>query len=180
LLIAVITAVVAFLVVGWSRTLLLVVGGVAILLGAELAILALERTSITVTGSVLTIRQPFRVDVSAPLDTVGRVVSVRLKSKGLRRLYRNLYVLVSNEGSTMAILPERSYRPRELSAFLALLPDVERDAQPMSLREMWRSFKVSARISPRDVTLMAVCYVLAIGGTALLILGMALGPLPRR
>jgi hypothetical protein len=174
---AAITTVVTFVVIGWSRTMLFVTGGLAILLGGELALLAIERTRITVGGGTLTVRQPFRVDVSAPLSTIVRVVSVRIKSTGLRRLYRDLYVLVSGDGSTLAILPERNYRRQQLSSLLALLPDVERDVNPMSLRQVWRSFKVSARISARDVTLMAACYVFVFGGVGLLILGVATRPL---
>jgi hypothetical protein len=169
---ALITTVLGVLAQGWSRLLLVVIGGMAITLGGGIAQRLVARMSLSICDGTLTIRIPFRRDVSTPISAVARVIQIPAKpGSPSKALYRNYYALSSSTGSTLGLLTERSYRPDQLAAFLALLPAPEREATPLSLRDLWRSYRITTPISVRDVVLMGLSYLLLLGGIGLLVLG---------
>jgi len=156
---------------GWSRTSILTTGGLSILLAAFIALRVVTRTSLAVKDGTITIRYPFRTDVSLPVSSVARVVHLQLAGGLGKLLYRGMYVLISSGESTLALLPERSYRSEQLAALLSLFPSAEQEPTSFSLRRIQRTFKVSTPISAADCTLMALSYVLLFGGLGLLIAG---------
>jgi hypothetical protein len=159
---------------GWSAVALAFMGSVALLVGGGILRGVLTRAGIFVHKGAMRIQIPLRRDVSVPVSAVTRVIRVAARPRSVsKQLYRSWYVMVSANGSTLALLAERSYRPDQLASFLALLPDPELHQEPQSLRSALRSHKLSAPISRRDVAVVVVSYLLVMGGVAAIFVALA-------
>jgi hypothetical protein len=168
------TGVAQLVVDGWSGPLLRTVGLAAILVALLLASGVVARASVTVREGTMTFGTPFRRELRAPLAAVTHVLRVDLRSRGGRLLYRHVYALTTEAGSTLSLLAERAYRADSLAAVLALLPGPEPAPDAVSLRGLARTHKLIAPISLQDFALIGLTYVLLLGGFAGVLAGTAI------
>jgi hypothetical protein len=124
----------------------------------------ITRDLVTVRGEAITVRKPLRHDIQRPISTVIRVSLLPGRPATRRRAAGGWYALILDDGSTLTVLLKRRYPSDDLSNFLALLPAPEPVRDPLERRDIFRSFRASARLSVRDVVLLCVSYVLILGG----------------
>jgi hypothetical protein len=149
---------------GWSGALLGPVGVAAMLVALLIAFGVVARASLTVHDGAMTLRIPFRRDLRVPVTAVTHVLRADLRSRGGSLLYHRVYALTTEAGATLIVLAERSYRADSLAALLALLPRSEPAPDAVSLRSLVRTHKLLAPISLQDFALIALTYVLLLGG----------------
>jgi hypothetical protein len=132
---------------------------------------AIQRMAIKVRGDALLIQVPFREEINTPISGVARVIEIPTPPHGLAALlYRTYFALMSASGSTLALLPARSYKPESLDGLLARLPQPER-GPALTLRQIWRQYKPSAPVRRKDVLRMVASYALTTAGLVCLIVG---------
>ena len=150
---------------GFTSQALLMVSAVVMLAGDQILIAVLTRFSIAVQDGSLQAQVPLRSTRAVPLASVK--VQIPLKFRGVTTtLYRSVFALAAADGSTIAVLSERTFPQTQLAALLALLPPVERESTPRTMRDVWKSYKVSAPPSVRDRVLFGAGTLLAYGGLA--------------
>jgi hypothetical protein len=162
-------AVVSWVVIGWSPETLAITGAFVMLVGGAIELVIITSYRVTVRGGGIAVRRPLYQEVVRPISTVTRVTRFSPQSRASRRVAGSFYALTVDDGTTLAIVAERRYPRDDLSAFLALLPVPESVENALSRRDMFRTFKVSAPLSVRDLLLVGLSYVLVFGGFALII-----------
>ena len=163
------TAVLNWFVIGSSPETLAIIGAFLLVVGGAIEIAVLTGNRVTVSQGDISIRRPLFQEVTRPISTVTHVSRFSPQSRASRRVAGSFYALTVEDGSTLAVVVERRYPRDDMSAFLALLPVPELVENALSRRDMFRTFKVSAPLSVRDLLLVGLSYVLVFGGFAIII-----------
>jgi hypothetical protein len=150
---------------GWTRQAAIEIGVVPIFASGAITFMLLGRIGMTLQGEVLTVRDFLRSDAAVPLSRIRQVLTATQRYPGGAR---RVYVLVSDTGRTVAVVPERLYPPDALASLLARLPAPEAST-PVPLREIRRRCPPAARLSTRLLGILAVAYLLMCGGLAVLV-----------
>lgn len=151
---------------GFAPQTLLSISVAAMLAGGQLTMTVITRMAIVVKDGVVLVRNPLATTRVVPLGALSRVVHIPVQTAATKAVSRSVFVLVAADGSTIAVLADRVYQPNDLSALLALLPPVEHEARPRTMRDLRKSFKVSTRASVRDWVVLGVATLLAYAGLA--------------
>ncbi len=157
---------------GWTPLTLAFTGGFVMLLGGAIEFGVITRDLVTVRGGAITVRRPLRHDIQRPISTVMRVSLLPGRPATGRRGAGGWYALILDDGSTLTVLLKRRYRSDDLSTFLALLPAPEPVEDTLERRDIFRSFRASARSSGQDLVLVGLSYVLVFGGGGMALAGL--------
>jgi hypothetical protein len=134
----------------------------------------LARRRVTISDGVIAVRKPLSQDVCRSISSVVHVSRFSRQSGHRRGAVRTSYALIVDDGTTLAVLPQRLYRSGDLAAFLSLLPPPEPAGDGLSPQDVSRLFHVVETPSMGRILVAVLSVAVAYIGVGILIADLAM------